>query len=241
MARGNGRRRRTLTGVVYTVILHEPCHPEERSDEGSALGHCAVPNQSCHPEERSARPERSRGDEGSALSRCTLPFPWAQWHEHVGSIDEESLLLDHAHLGGEADGGGPRLAVMHAWVWLPNPAGTFATDNWALPFARLGLPAPPNASRAARAVALMTCMPYFARLFEAVGKLDDRESDAVLEALEHSRGYVQEWLDARKPNEPVSSADLARLEKIWSDLAAAVTGSVRPASANRLALSIRDW
>ncbi|HEY2377947.1 MAG TPA: hypothetical protein VGH98_18380 [Gemmatimonadaceae bacterium] len=160
--------------------------------------------------------------------------PSAEWHDHVGTIDEESLLLGHTHLGGSTDG--PRLAVMHAWVWLPNPAGTFATDNWALPFARLGIPAPANASpRAARAVALPTSVPYFARLFAAVGQLDDRESDAVLDALEHSRGIVQGWLEARNPADPVSAADLARLEKIWTDLADAITHSVRPASAERLA------
>lgn len=160
--------------------------------------------------------------------------PSAEWHDHVGTIDEESLLLGHTHLGGETDG--LRLAVMHAWVGLPNPAGMFATDNWALPFARLGIPAPPNASpRAARAVALVTCAPYFARLFSAVGQLDDRESDAVLDALEHSRGVVQGWLEAHHHSDSVSAADLQRLERIWTDLAEAITRSVRPASAARLA------
>jgi hypothetical protein len=160
--------------------------------------------------------------------------PSAEWHDHVGTIDEESLLLGHTHLGGDSDG--PSLAVMHAWVWLPNPAGMFATDNWALPFARLGIPVPPNASRrAACAVALATSMSYFARLFAAVGQLDDRESDAVLDALEHSRSAVQGWLDTRKPGDSVPAADLARLEKIWTDLADAITRSVRPASAERLA------
>jgi hypothetical protein len=124
---------------------------------------------------------------------------------------------------------------MHAWIGLTNPAGMFATDNWALPFARVGIPAPPNASpRAARAVALATCVPYFARLFGAVGQLDDRESDAVLDALEQAQGVVQGWLEARKAADSISSADLARLEKIWTDLADAVTRSVRPASAERL-------
>jgi hypothetical protein len=30
---------------------------------------------------------------------------------------------------------------LHAWVWLPNPAGPFVTDNWTLPLARLGIDA----------------------------------------------------------------------------------------------------
>jgi hypothetical protein len=58
--------------------------------------------------------------------------PSAQWHEHIGTIDEESLLFGHDH---HADDDQLRLVVMHAWIWEPNPAGPFATDNWALPFA----------------------------------------------------------------------------------------------------------
>src|SRR5438309_11932869 len=30
--------------------------------------------------------------------------PSAEWHDHVGTIDEESLLLGHTHLGGDSDG-----------------------------------------------------------------------------------------------------------------------------------------
>ncbi|MGH7627661.1 MAG: hypothetical protein ACREOJ_20390 [Gemmatimonadaceae bacterium] len=32
--------------------------------------------------------------------------------------------------------------MLHAWLWLPNPAGMFASDNWALPFVRAGVPVP---------------------------------------------------------------------------------------------------
>ncbi len=68
--------------------------------------------------------------------------PQAYWHEHNGSIAEESLPLHHAAgMATDAGPGAPRLSILHAWVWLPNPAGSFVTDNWTLPLARLGIDA----------------------------------------------------------------------------------------------------
>jgi hypothetical protein len=79
------------------------------------------------------------------------PAPGARWHFHSGDLAEEAFgALDHA--GGE----GPRMAMAHAWVWVPNPDGLFAPDNWALPYAAAGLPAPADPDpAAARAVSLM--------------------------------------------------------------------------------------
>ena len=84
------------------------------------------------------------------------PPGWAPakgyWHEHNGSVAEESLpaLHGHAeHAGGGSDGAVPpiRLAILHAWVWTENPAGVFETDNWALPPLRVGAPAGARRSR----------------------------------------------------------------------------------------------
>ncbi len=68
--------------------------------------------------------------------------PQSYWHEHNGSVAEESLPLHHA-AGAAADAGSgePRLSILHAWVWVPNPAGPFVTDNWTLPLARVGIDA----------------------------------------------------------------------------------------------------
>jgi hypothetical protein len=86
------------------------------------------------------------------LPRASLPAPASAWHYHAGSVDEESFILGHARIsammgaGAAADSGvEPRIAVLHAWVWLDNPAGLFATDNWALPWHRLGI-SPPGGS-----------------------------------------------------------------------------------------------
>jgi hypothetical protein len=84
------------------------------------------------------------------------PAPENAWHEHNGSVVEESLPGLHdksGHDGGHTSGhngghdgvnggvkDGLRLAVMHAWIWTENPEGVFVTDNRALPFAREGTP-----------------------------------------------------------------------------------------------------
>jgi len=73
------------------------------------------------------------------------PTGRAAWHAHSRDQAEETLLprhhaSDHGSLG-------PRLAMLHAWIWLDNPEGLFAADNWAIPFLRSGL-APPAAASA---------------------------------------------------------------------------------------------
>lgn len=162
------------------------------------------------------------------------PIPaGAQWHDHVGTIDEESLLFGHDHMAGDED---VRLAVMHAWIWTPNPAGMFATDNWALPFVRLGVSPPEHLTwQASRAAALLAgAASYYDRLFAAAGALDDRESPAVSDVVERHRAIVQRWWDSRPPASQVSAADEAQLHTMWVQLADDLRETVRPASAARL-------
>ena len=83
----------------------------------------------------------------------------AHWHEHNGSIVEESF---RGHEESPSVDGAPRLAILHAWVWTPNPDGLFVTDNWTLPFVRLGLPSPNVRDRdVSRAAALITNAEYY--------------------------------------------------------------------------------
>lgn len=70
-----------------------------------------------------------------------VPVETEDWHFHSGTVSEESFVSSHAQ-GAHQHGGGPSIAVLHVWAWYENPDGPFATDNWALPFARLGLPVP---------------------------------------------------------------------------------------------------
>src|SRR5881409_88482 len=114
---------------------------------------------------------------------ASLPVPAAAWHFHQGTVDEESFLRSHAGAGHVMPGPGPRLAVVHAWIWLDNPDGVLATDNWALPYARLGLRVPSHGSRAAaRALALASGdggRLYLEALIHAVGQPSDEEMQAL--------------------------------------------------------------
>jgi hypothetical protein len=71
-----------------------------------------------------------------------IPAPSSAWHYHAGSVDEESFIASHAEGGARDSSRGPRIAVLHAWLWVENPAGLFATDNWLLPWLRLAVPSP---------------------------------------------------------------------------------------------------
>ena len=125
------------------------------------------------------------------------------WHEHNGSIVEESFRV---HDESPSIDGAPHLAILHAWIWTPNPDGLFVTDNWALPFVRLRLSMPnvndPDASRAA---ALMTNAEYYRealaaelmptgdeqqRLDAVIDRYARRADSAIAPAVK--RGYLTE-------------------------------------------------
>jgi hypothetical protein len=74
-----------------------------------------------------------------------------KWHDHTTTVSAE--LTSGAH-GAAADGS--RVVVMHAWVWVSNPDGAFADENWSLPYLRAGLKSPARIDRHhARALALL--------------------------------------------------------------------------------------
>ncbi len=157
---------------------------------------------------------------------ASLPVPSDAWHFHQGTVDQESFLRSHAGAGHSVVPG-PRLAVVHAWIWLDNPDGVFATDNWALPYARLGLRAAPNASRAAaRALALAAGEGgrlYLEALLHAVGQPSDEETQALSAVVSRHQAIAR----AHAPN-------VAQLEACWGALWHAVKTSVRPEVWERL-------
>lgn len=132
-------------------------------------------------------------------------FPPArgQWHEHNGSIAEESFLRGHDAHATRAD---LRLSILHAWVWIQNPDGMFVTDNWALPFARLGLAHSAPSHDAARAAALAT------------------------EASAYYRDALQEVLSPSPvPSPAPSGGGRARYEDVLDRYARAADSVLRPA------------
>jgi hypothetical protein len=108
---------------------------------------------------------------GESPPSAGLPVDRAAWHYHGGTVSEESFVLGHAQQEhGSPDK--PRVAVLHVWAWLDNPAGPFATDNWALPYLRLGLEPPTDPPRAATAHALALAaggVGYYEALVGAAG------------------------------------------------------------------------
>jgi hypothetical protein len=101
------------------------------------------------------------------------------WHDHAATVDRE---LTGVHGGMAA---GSRVVVMHAWVWLSNPAGPFSDANWALPFARVGLTPPDRIDpRAGRAVSLLFdgSADYYSTVLRAFVQTDaQRFADAAAE------------------------------------------------------------
>lgn len=159
-------------------------------------------------------------------------LPGAHWHDHVGSIDEESLLFGHDKLTAGDD---IRLVVMHAWLWVDNPSGMFATDNWSLPFARAGTRAPRDAGEdAARAMSLVTgSASYYVKLFAAAGRMDATHVGAVQAILERHAAQLEEWWRTREEGD-VRSVEIARLAKAWQALEADVARAVPAEVAARL-------
>ena len=108
-----------------------------------------------------------------------IPASKDKWHDHFRTIEDETILPLH-HLPGTASDG-PRIAMLHAWLWLPNADGVFAADNWAIPYIRLGLTPPEHVSRsAAAAVSLLTGgIDHFAPAVIGIAPLTDRKATCV--------------------------------------------------------------
>jgi hypothetical protein len=95
--------------------------------------------------------------------------------------------------------------VLHAWIYVTNPAGTFEPDNWALPFVSAGLDVPPAAAPAAgKALSLVTAVDFFAA---------QPGNDRAM--LEQRAAMVRRWLAGRAPG-PLTRDELAWLESIWA-------------------------
>lgn len=175
------------------------------------------------------------------------------WHLHSGSVDDESLLLDHdlvepAQHSRGAHEDPTRLAVLHVWLWAENPAGLFATDNWSLPFRRLGLSTPASMTAvtrdAARALSLTAGdgTEYFRRLIVAVtGPLTERETEAISETLAVGRREVDRWLGHRRVAPELSAAELETLADKWRTVTASIAQRLSVDARPRFAILQGSW
>ena len=160
------------------------------------------------------------------------------WHEHNGSVVDESFLAEHDTHTGAHGGNGPdgeeaiRVGVLHAWVWLPNPDGVFATDNWTLPYRRLGLAPPPGPPPpdAARALALAAGgADFYADALRAALAPTAAEDTALTAVLARHRDQLTGRLAAPRPSADTLPPDLspwlsARWSALWNDIERAVPG-----------------
>jgi hypothetical protein len=162
------------------------------------------------------------------------------WHDHGGHVDEETLLLIHRHSHQGADG--PRLAMFHAWLWLDNPDGVLAQNNWRLPFLQAGLDAHglrPSAD-AARALSLHTAgADYYLALFRAAAALEPGEVAALSDLLDRRAHTARAWAAAAPAGEPLDVAALTELEALWADVWAEIAATVRASTWEALSM-LRD-
>jgi len=146
------------------------------------------------------------------------PAPRDAWHAHSGSVDEASFLPRHA--GHSAGGPGARIAVLHAWVWLDNPDGPFATDNRALPFARAGLAPEPAPAPALRALALAYgAVPFYAEAAARVSDPGEAGREDLTRLLDGAAARVRTAIAGHPAGLP--RTELASLwEDLWEEIAA---------------------
>jgi len=167
-----------------------------------------------------------------------LPGGAKAWHEHNGTVDEESFLPEH---GGDhsPERAGTRLAILHVWTLLPNPAGYFVAENWALPFARLHLEPPPSISEtAARALSLVSgSSDFYASLIES--ELSSTPGDTWRAALAAATDSARAIVSGRNAKGALTPDQISALEKTWTRFAARLS-EAHPALARHLRGEMRE-
>lgn len=115
-----------------------------------------------------------------------IPAPPTAWHYHSGSVDEESFIASHAARATPDSAPGARIAVLHAWIWTGNPDGLFATDNWALPWIRLGIDPPAGVPDSLTLMAALAAggERYFSTMLRLTHHLDLHASNRVAGVLQ---------------------------------------------------------
>lgn len=166
----------------------------------------------------------------SLVSGQTAPptFPFAgAWHEHNGAVNEESLPIGHtAHASSSRaiNESELRLYVLHAWLWAPNPNGTFATDNWTLPLRRLQGANTPTIVPSLPRDAIMTIAladddaDYYRLVISVTLALLDDEIARVSKVLDDYRTRAKlQVKEINKGGQP-SPAQIDRMATLWNSL-----------------------
>jgi hypothetical protein len=168
-------------------------------------------------------------------------FPSADaWHQHMGTVEEETDLLSHT-MTSHAMPNGSRLAMLHVWAWLPNPAGAFRADNWALPFVRAGLAAPTEdpGAVAGRAISLVSGGDaFYTSVFQSLSGATHSDSVAIFNAVAAARAAATAWVGAEGAR-AAHGEDLMRLRAIWADMWRTLDSTLSASARGRLS-SVRE-
>lgn len=168
------------------------------------------------------------------------PLPPALWHDHGGSLDEEALILESPRTA-DHSADGPRLAMVHVWLWPDNPDGRFAQNNWALGWVRRGLVPPDHVDPGvARALFLADGgEQYYGRLLTRIATDADAAIGlAVSRAARRASGVLDDLPEETNRLDP--GVALA-LRGIWQELWDQLRAEVAPGAWSRLEPAYREW
>jgi len=145
------------------------------------------------------------------------------WHEHYRTLNDETISPEHRMP--DLNPSRARMAMLHAWIWSDNPDGTFAADNWAIPYIRLGIIPPDGGPKdAAQALSLISggSAHFLAQVTEAktLSSADRNRTEAV---FGFARAEVERLVSVWTTPMP-SATDVTRLSEIWVQLLHAIEG-----------------
>jgi hypothetical protein len=152
--------------------------------------------------------------EGVEFDPMIVPAPASAWRFVHGTLSEDGLILHHADSVTEPVLTMPRLAVLHAWVWQPNPAGVFASDNWSLPYVRMGLEPPTHPRPGPTTLALALAAggeQYFHTLLRM--RYQPRPSEAL-----RTGGILARYARSLHASVVIEKADSAMIAGQWESL-----------------------
>ena len=111
-----------------------------------------------------------------------FPAPSAYWHDHWSSVNDE-VARSHDHMGAPAPRAEPRVAMLHLWLFAPNPAGVFALEHRGLPLLRLGVAsdAGDHAALGWMGAIAHGAGAHFASLLHAELRVEEAESNALFD------------------------------------------------------------
>jgi hypothetical protein len=137
-------------------------------------------------------------------------------------VAEESFPIGHHanDVRSDMEDRALRLTILHAWVWQPNPEGLFATDNWTLPFVRLGVPPRSDWSPAAtRALALATDgEEYYSLMLRTSMALTADEETIATGIISQSRKQASRELARVRRERRLARAQQGCFSVLWSGM-----------------------